>query len=32
MKFTLFHNPLSFVAPSPRNPSEYLHTAYISRN
>jgi len=29
MKITLFDNPLSFYATSPRNPSEYPHTLYF---
>jgi len=31
-KITVFHNPLSFDAPSPRNPVEYPHRPYIYRN
>ena len=31
-KITIFNDPLSFGAPSPANPREYLHKPYTARN
>ena len=31
-KIAIFNTPLSFDAPSPANPRQYLHKPYIARN